>query len=565
MDVGVRGEGPAVAAVEAALGDIEATIVPGAEPAAVDLTVVVGRVGDAAFESANQAALAAGAEWIAVELGGIGGVPVVDAAVAGLGPGRCYECLRGRVEAATAPETEPAAAPSARTARFAGAIAGRLAATAVAESTSVAGRALTLPYAERELLGLPGCSCADDRDRRSMSLEAVDRSLEASLSRAERGVDERLGIVTEVGEAESFPAPYYLAESCVTDGFSDATAARQAAGVAAGWDAAFMKALGEAFERYAAGVYRTDEFETAIATALEPTVAPSAFVAPGEPDDEPRPWVRGQNLHTTGEVWLPAELVHYPPPATGIRPPITTGLGLGNGTVGAILSGLYEVIERDAAMLSWYSTFDPLGLAVEDERFERLAARARSAGLSVRPVLLTQDVDVPVVAVALEADSWPRFALGTDADLDAASAARGALAEALQNWLELRGMGPDEAGGASGAIGRYASDPGEAAAFVESDSTVPAASVGPDDPPEGRAELERVLELVSAAGADMSTYAARLTTRDIETLGFEAVRVLIPAAQPLFFGDSYFGRRAREVPEAMGFAPRLDRPHHPFP
>jgi ribosomal protein S12 methylthiotransferase accessory factor len=41
--------------------------------------------------------------------------------------------------------------------------------------------------------------------------------------------------------------------------------------------------------------------------------------------------------------------------------------------------------------------------------------------------------------------------------------------------------------------------------------------------------------------------------------------VLVPGAQPLFFGESVFGERAGSVPREMGFEPRLDRDHHPFP
>jgi ribosomal protein S12 methylthiotransferase accessory factor len=68
---------------------------------------------------------------------------------------------------------------------------------------------------------------------------------------------------------------------------------------------------------------------------------------------------------------------------------------------------------------------------------------------------------------------------------------------------------------------------------------------------------------VEAAG--LSPVVARLTTRDLATLGFEAVRVLVPGAQPLFTGEPFFGDRAREVPRSMGYEPALDRPYHPFP
>jgi ribosomal protein S12 methylthiotransferase accessory factor len=244
---------------------------------------------------------------------------------------------------------------------------------------------------------------------------------------------------------------------------------------------------------------------------------------------------------------------------------VTTGLGLGNSTVEALLSGLYEVVERDAMMLSWYSSFDPLALAVEEPDFETMVQRARSEGLEVTTFLLTQDIDVPVVAAAVHREEWPRFALGTGADLDPAGAARSALAEALQNWMELRGMGADDAAEAMGAIGRYAADPDPVSPFVGADAEIPAGTAGPDEIESGVAELQELLDRIHAAETEMDVYGAKTTTRGVEQLGFEAVRALIPQAQPLTFGSAYFGDRARTVPEALGFEPELDRDHHPFP
>ncbi len=566
MSVGLVGSGPGAAAVRAALEDVDAGVVRRevgdlGEP---ELAVVVGQAGEAVFERANEHALDRGLRWFAVELGGVGGVPVTDAAVAGFGPeSGCYECLSGRVRANLDPETDPASAPPAHTARFAGAVAGREAARFVADGEGPFGRVIELPRVTREFLPLPGCSCGTGRDP-TLDRSKTDRDLEATLARAERAIDERLGIVREVGEAESFPAPYYLAHTCDTAGFSDVSASRDAAGVAPGWDAAFVKALGEGFERYCAGIYRADAFETARPAELAGAVSPSAFVCANEvePDTE-RDWVRGEALATGEDVWLPAEFVYYPPPSRECGPPTTTGLGLGNAGGEALLAGLTEVLERDAAMLSWYSTFEPLGLEVSDPGFETLADRARSEDLSVTAVLCTQDVDVPVVAVGVHREEWPSLALGSDADLDPGRAARSALAEALQNWMELRGMGPDAAADASGAIGRYAEFPPEARAFLDPPSVVPADSVGPADRSGDTDPLGTVLEATAAAGLD--AYGVRTTTRDVATLGFEAVRVLVPGAQPLFFGDAYFGERAESVPRSLGFEPALERDHHPFP
>ena len=571
MTVALVGSGPARDAVAAALADVSkpvADVDPGGIGGA-DLAVVVGTAGDAAFGRANETARAADCPWLAVESGGLGGLPVVEAAVTGFSPtAGCYECLRTRVAANTETDHSRAADPSPETARFAGAVAGREAVRFLTgRDSAVAGGIVEVPYVRRQFLPVPGCSCAADRTR-SLAVESVDRTLEESLARAERTVDERVGLVTEVGEFESFPAPYYLATLAGTSGFSDAVAGPQAAGGDGDWNAAFMTGICEGLERYCAGVYRTATFERATPADVTRAVRPAEFVRPDDGWADPGaetaiPWVTGRDLAAGEAVRVPAEFVHFPPPEKRFRPPVTTGLGLGNSTVEALLSGLYEAVERDAAMLAWYSTFEPLGLDISHEGFESLAARAESEGLSVTPLLLTQDVDVPVVAVAVTRELWPRLAFGLSAHLDATHAARDALAEALQNWIELRAMGDADAADADGAIGRYAHSPGDAAAFAAPTDVIPAASVGPATVPTGEPHLEAVVERVTDAG--LSAYGARTTTRDVAAVGFEAVRALVPAAQPLFFDDAYFGERAATVPKALGFESRPDRAHHPFP
>jgi len=563
MTVGIVGSGPAVVTVQAALVDAETERIDVDELGETDLAVVTGTAGDPVFAAANEHALETKTTWIAVELGGVGGIAVADASVAALTPDSgCYECLSGRVTANLDRQPDPCA-PARHTARFAGAVAGREAARYLAGEGALSGRIITLPYEHRRLLPLPNCVC-DSREADELGRDTEQRTVDDALARAEQGLDELIGLVREVGEVESFPVPYYLARSCDTAGFSDASAAREAGGVDPDWNAAFMKALGEALERYCAGIYRTANLERATPEAVEDAISPGAFVCKDEPDPTtPIEWARGEELVSGEKRLLPAEFVYHPPPAHRYHSPVTTGLGLGNAAVEALLSGLYEVIERDAMMLAWYSSFEPLGLAVDGGEYETMVKRADSEGYSVMTLLLTQDIDVPVVATAVTGEQWPRLAFGTAANLDVTAAAESALAEALQNWTELRGMGPDEAADAMGAIGRYAEDPGSAGEFVDPETTVPADSVGPESVPDGEAELDAVLDRLGDTGLD--GYAARLTTRDVGQLGFEVVRAVVPAAQPLTFGEHYFGQRARTVPEELGFEPRLNADHQPFP
>jgi ribosomal protein S12 methylthiotransferase accessory factor len=574
MTVGLVGEGPATDAVRAALRDVDVAVTA-AEPGrfgSVEFGVVVGEAGDRAFRTANAAAREAGTPWIAVELGGVGGhgIAEVTAAISGYTPGTaCFECLRTRVaaNAERSGETTDVSTPDATAARFAGALAGRAAARLLSgDESAVLGGVVEVPHARHPLLPVPGCSCGSDPDRR-VRRDYAQREVEGALARAERALDRRVGIVHEAGEAESFPVPYYLATLAATTAFSDAAVPEHAAGVAADWNPAFVKALGEALERYAAAVYRIDGMETGPAGAVANAVPPSAFVtadsfSPPDPQ-ESLAWVEGEDLHEGSPANLPAEFVVFPPPEARHRPSITTGLGLGSSGTGALLSGMYETIERDAAMLAWYSTYEPLGLDVGNEGFETLARRARSENLETSVLLLTQDVDVPVVAACVHReDGWPRFAAGMAADLDPERAATGALEEAIQNWLELRGMGPEGAR-SEGNIAEYADFPEPAREFVDPETTIPAGSVGPSDLPAGPDELDALLGRLDDAG--LRAFAARLTTRDLESLGFEAVRVLVPAAQPLFTGEAYFGERAREIPGSLGFEPRLEREPHPFP
>jgi ribosomal protein S12 methylthiotransferase accessory factor len=565
-DIALVGSGPAAEAVRAAFEDVDATVSDAAPDGAgsADLTVVVAPAGADAPRAVDD-----GRRLVAVEIGGVGGrtVDSLDAAVSAFGDGGArFADLRGRVAATTEGDGSPSGDRSA--VRFAGALAGRRAVALLSDDESVVGTvcevAGTGVVAERNVLQVPDPSTRDRAIRRDYR----DASVDDSLTRAERALDERTGIVAQVGERESFPVPYYLAQTADTRGFSDVRAAEFAAGVDPDWDAAFMKALGEGLERYCAGVFRSTEFTVAPERTRAAPVSPSRFVRPDShraPDpEEPIPWVDGEHLRTGDAVSLPAEFVHYPPPNERHKPAITTGLGLGNSGTEALLSGLYEVLERDATMLSWYSTFDPLALDVDDDGYAELEKRARAEKLTATPLLVTQDVDVPVVAVAVRRDgAWPNFAVGSGASLDPVDAARSALAEALQNWMELRSMGPTRAKSEGGAIGRYGEFPPAAREFVDAGPTVPASSVGPDDVPTGEAELDAVVERVAEAGLD--AYAARTTTRDVEALGFEAVRVVIPEAQPLFQGDAFFGDRAESVPKALGFEPKPERPYHPYP
>lgn len=533
-------------------------------------TVVAGPIG----ELPDHDARGAGAR-ILVELGGMGSFPLadVDGAVSVLDvEGPCLRCLDHRVQANSPTRGSDEVADE--TVRYAGALVGRLLHRVGPDGLdAVLGQVQLIDGGVHEVLPVPYCRCDQSTP---ISRTGRDEEIPGdAIEHAERAVDDLIGLITQVGEQSSYPAPYYIAQLADTETFSSAQAARHAAGVDLDWNDAFMRALGEALERYCAGVYRLET----LPNEPEGTHVDLADIPTADSDADPiGRWWPATNLHTGEDIHLPMETVVFPPPSGADLDAITTGLGLGGTWLSAVLAGLLEVIERDACMLGWYSTFEPLRLSVSSTDYQTLVRRLAGEGLAVTTLLMTQDIDVPVVTAVVhrrdadgrgvydipstDADDWPAFAVGSAASLSAVDAAERALAEAAQNWVELKQLGPEDAK-QEGTIATYATFPRQARSLLEYETTVAAEDIGPDgvdDPSEAVSYCLDTLE-----SADLTAYAARTTTRDVEALGFEGVRVVVPEAQPLVQDRSHQTDRLRQAPRALGFQPRLDRSDHPYP
>ncbi len=512
--------------------------------------------------------------WMAAEIGGIGGHSIPDAigSVSLFYPGNgCYDCLRKRVKS----NMDSDMSPPVQLPKFSISLISAIILNLIEIHISIQSTRSRVfeisnispvkfpnkisPIIERILLPTPNCpSCIK---------KSINPFSGTDIERAEYSIDERIGIVKNISENESFPVPYYLANLCDTAIFTPSKTRVQSASVAIDWDAAFIKTVCEALERYSSRVHSPESFISGPASELQNCILPSLFVQPKSNSyaGESIYWMPGIELHSNTSVLLPAEFVIFPPHVETYKPAITTGLALGNSIESAQLSGIYEVIERDATMLSWYSTFSPTELLVDDPSFKILSRRARSEGLTSSALLITQDIEIPVVTAAVYRDSdWPKFAVGSCANIDPNIAAVGALSEALQNWMELRSMGIDSANKESSSIGAYSTFPKEVKSFITTQNSIMSSELSPPPFETPSEELSFILNKLRNLG--LPTYSVTITPPDVSLLGFEAVRILIPDAQPLFFGNSFFGNRARTVPSKLGnYRPRFDRPHHPYP
>lgn len=389
-----------------------------------------------------------------------------------------------------------------------------------------------------------------------VSVGVVGDDLGAAIDAAETVVDPHVGLIAAVSEEASSPLPYYLAQLAAHPAAHAEHHGRLAAGVGLEWDRAYMRALGEALERYAASIYDPHTFEQAPPGAIDPAVSLSGVVRPSTAAPQTLPWVSGLDLLTQQAIAVPAGLVYHPPPGPTVRPPITTGLALARSRPSAIYKGLLEVLERDALMRMWYGDAPVRRVVLETDVFDAVCARLRVADLTVACWALRTDLGVPVCVAAVHRTSgFPHCAFGSAAAASPTAAAEHAVIEATQNWMELDAMGPQKTADMYDGVAEYATAPG--AAFE--------ALPGPEEAVDleavltpGPADLESLIDEIAADGLD--AVAVSVTTADLRAVGFEVVRAIIPAAQPLFLGEPYFGDRVS--PDAHAIHTR--RPH-PFP
>ena len=246
-----------------------------------------------------------------------------------------------------------------------------------------------------------------------------------------------------------------------------------------GPDEAVLAAVGEAAERYCAphprpaherlhGSHRS--LSDRGVRALDPDrlalYSPAQYASPGfrfrpfTADDEVW-WIRGRSLSRAEEVYVPAFLVYatWPQMPEGraepryLFPP-TGGLAAGPSDEHAQLSGLEEVVERDAVAVWWANAQRLPALPVPAD----IEALLRPAGrdYAVRLIPIDNVFGAPVVAAVVrdEAEGWLTLGAATRHDLRAA--ALKALAEAYLLQLTCRalddprsGVAPSDAQGGS--------------------------------------------------------------------------------------------------------------------
>ncbi|WP_170608992.1 YcaO-like family protein [Ruegeria arenilitoris] len=261
-------------------------------------------------------------------------------------------------------------------------------------------------------------------------------------------------------------------------------------------------------------------------------------------DTLPIDWALATELTSGAPIYVPADLVISPSQDGVLRYPNTNGLAAGNTQLEAVLHGLCEVIERDAAgrllFADLYSkdgdevpVSQRLNLASGvPETALKLIEEINTHGLSVEVELLTQDIQIPVCRVELIDPRFPtvngpqmrRFP-GLGCDLNAETALMRAITEAAQSRLAV----------IQGARDSYNYFPRRKLTSpppARDPSEISWADVPSFDSLDMREDLTYLLDMLNAAGLDQVLH-VDLTHPCIDV---PVVRVIVPGLS-VFFVD----------------------------
>lgn len=205
---------------------------------------------------------------------------------------------------------------------------------------------------------------------------------------------------------------------------------RFAAGTATSSGLSQMKALAEAYERYASGLVRVDATMKANDLAdrwLDPRVLTPLskiqldqlpFLQVFDPT-QPWQWVRGRTTLTDMPIWVPVDLVFYPLRSETFGRKLcfeasSSGVAAYTSKAEAIRRGLLELIERDCVMRNWFKRGSPRRINLErlSYHLQRRVAYWKSQGREVFVLDMSAYGVTTINVVIMSKDQFPCFVNG---------------------------------------------------------------------------------------------------------------------------------------------------------
>jgi ribosomal protein S12 methylthiotransferase accessory factor len=345
---------------------------------------------------------------------------------------------------------------------------------------------------------------------------------------------------------------------------------------------ALRSGLGEALERYAAGQVPRTRIVTAAVSELDGLVlAPDAlglyadvqYARVGFPFERFDPhrryhWIAGELLPGGEAIWLPAETALFVPHPLGDRlcQVTTSGLALGRDADDAAMRAVLELVERDAAMMTWLCHLPGVRLVPDskDPAVHAIMRWLEPLGVAVSFYILEVGIPIPTVLAVSFGDGvrWPGLCVGSAAHRSSREAMRAA---ALEMTVTGRGLVRAQGQAVGADVIRfdqfvdhalYYFDPARAgsASFLSDAAPVHCAAQA-DIGVEDACGLARLL-----ATAGVKVAVVDLTPPDLTLSGLRLVRAFSDGLLPMHCGLGFERLGARRLANRRSLNPDP----HPF-
>ncbi len=324
---------------------------------------------------------------------------------------------------------------------------------------------------------------------------------------------------------------------------------------------ALVRSVAEAAERYA-NCMLNDSASYITATKRElgdaamdldtlPICSEKEYANPkmplSRPDiDAPMRWIKSYSLTEDREVYVPAILTYLyvnATPGENFVYPISTGVSIYSNLLTAVLSGICEVVERDAIALSWLAKlqlpkieFDaPPPAHLKDKLKQQQAGQVQQLFFDA-----TSDIGIPTIYSVQLVEGHPSLSqfVSCSTDFNAHEAAAKVIRESatgrtmfeyprnipenFEDFLQL------EEGAA------YMGRPEQRKHFdflLNSNKTVPISAMQGAYPSTDSGKLKWLKKRFTDLG--MKVYVTEITTDELQEVGLRAVRVIIPELMPM--------------------------------
>jgi ribosomal protein S12 methylthiotransferase accessory factor len=418
----------------------------------------------------------------------------------------------------------------------------------------------------------------------------------AGLARLMELVGPRVGLIRQVGPVQrgaDHPRPPFIYHATLAH-FDHRTAPaseRESAGTGSTEAEAMGAAIGEALERYCAAhidpqVTRQRSWSDMAVHAIAPPdcvlYSERQYARRDFPYHRWEPtaevtWVPMRELPGGNEVFVPASLVYLRAPSLRREDHFTTntsnGLAAGSDVESAILRGLYELVERDAFLITWMARLPAAEVDFSSDRGVAQSIRAHYARFAVELRVFRLCTDVPLhamMAIALDrSGEGPAAVIGLGCQSDPTRAVLKALFETCQilpgERQRYRARPPAARLHSARDVktledhSAYLAVPertGEFAFLLENGRTVNLEELPNYSGGSTHADLDHCVGALRRVGCRVLY--ANLTTPDLRGYPIKAVRTIATGLQPMHFGygeERLGGRRLFEVPHKLGFAP----------